>query len=276
MKNTFTKKSLLALFFISGVAFSFGQQTVKNILKDEATKEPVEFANIGIIGKGVGTVTDEKGEFNLSIPDSLAGEKVRISRIGYKTKEMSVSEFQKQAGFTLAQSVTSLNEVAVSAKKMKIKIVGSETKTKSVSAGFKKNNLGAELAIRINVKSPNTQLRKFFINIVSNNIGIPLFRFNVYTVSKDGRPGENILTQNILFEPKEKTGLAELDLMPYNIYVNDDVFIAIEWVKDLGDVKGLNFSTKLVGGPTYHRQASQDKWDKLPSFGVGLHAEIGY
>lgn len=276
MKNNIIKKISLVLFVAYSVSSVHAQQIAKGILKDDKSSEPVEFANIGIIQKGVGTVSNEDGEFTLSIPDSLLNEKIRISRIGYKTLELSVADFKDQTTIKLSQNATSLNEVAVSAKKLKVKIVGSDTKTNRMSAGFVKNNLGSELAIKIKVKSPNTQLRKFYINITKNNIAKPLFRFNVYSVDKDGRPKENILKQNILFEPKENVGLVELDLMPYSIFVDDDVFIAIEWVKDLGDVKGLNFSTKLTGGPTYFRKASQDTWNKLPSFGVGLHAEIGY
>lgn len=266
----------LALLVCLSACFSFAQQTLKGQLVDEQTKEPVEFANIGIIGKGIGTVTDEKGRFALLVPDSLVGEKLRVSRIGYKTRELSVKDVEKQLVLYLAQASTNLNEVAVSAKKLKIKIVGNDTKTRSVTAGFTKNNLGTELAVKLNIKNPNTQLRRFFINIASNAIDTPLFRLNVYNLDKHGKPNENILQHNILFQPKEKTGLVELDLIPYNIYVNEDVFIAIEWVKDLGDVKGLSFSSKLIGSQTYFRQASQDKWEKLPSIGIGLHAEIGY
>lgn len=269
------KKQLLsAVCLITSVVF--GQHTVKGTLTDIQTKEPVEFANIGVIGKGVGTVTDEKGNYSLVIPDSLLKEPVRISRIGYQTKDLSVTDLENNPNVKMGQNATALNEVAVSAEKLKIKIVGNDTKTRKVTAGFKKNNLGAELAIKIDIKAPKTQLRKFYINIAGNSIENPIFRFNVYSKDEKGRPKENILTHNILIEPKEKTGLIELDLMPYNIYVDDDVFIAIEWIKDLGDVKGLMFSTKLVGSPTWHRQASQDKWEKMPSIGLGLHAEIGY
>ena len=97
----------------------------------------------------------------------------------------------------------------------------------------------------------------------------------MYSKDENGLPKENILTQSIIIEFMETTGLIELDLTPYNIYVDDDIFISLEWIKDLGDVKGLFFSTKLVGSPTYFRQASQDKWAKIP-IGVGIHAEIAY
>jgi len=114
------------------------------------------------------------------------------------------------------------------------------------------------------------------VNINRNTLGLPIFRFNVYSVGKDGMPAENLLKQNILIEPKEKTGLIELDLIPFGIILNTDIFIAIEWIKDLGNVSGLEFSTKLVGSATYFRQASQGQWEKVSPIGVGLHVEVGY
>lgn len=276
MKHSITKPFLLAVFVLTGLVNAVAQRTVTGSLKDVQTKQAVEFANIGIVGKGVGTVTDENGAYTLVIPDSVAGEPVRISRIGYKSQQLSVEQLVAKPVVSLEQSATALNEVAVSAKKLKIKMAGNDTKTRSVTAGFKKNSLGAEIAVKINVKAPKTQIRRFFINIAANVIEKPIFRFNLYSVDSKGGPKENLLTNNIIFEPKEKTGLVELDLTPYNIVVDDDVFIAIEWVKDLGDVNGLGFSTKLVGSSSWYRQASQDDWHKIPSVGIGLHAEIAY
>jgi hypothetical protein len=257
--------------------FAFGQRICEGILLDSLTRQPIEFANIGIVGKGVGTVTDEKGRFNFKIPDSLSTLPVKISMLGYKTKNVFLNTLEKQSSVLLPPQAVSLQEVSVAAKKLKIKVLGNDTKTKSVSAGFKKNNLGAELGIRLNIKHPQTQLRKFMVNILANSLGKPpVFRINLYSVGKDGYPYENILKQNIIIEPTEMKGFIEVDLRPYAIFVNDDVFISIEWIRDLGDATGLYFSTKLVGNSTYFRQASQDKWEKIPSIGVGLHVEAAY
>jgi len=54
---------------------------------------------------------------------------VKISRLGYKSKTFSVSNFQNLNEVRLEQSVTLLNEVILKAKKTKIKIVGNNTKT---------------------------------------------------------------------------------------------------------------------------------------------------
>ncbi|MDO9000296.1 MAG: carboxypeptidase-like regulatory domain-containing protein [Bacteroidota bacterium] len=253
----------------------FSQKNCKGTLLDSLTLQPIEFANVGIVGKGFGTVSNENGEFNFVVPDSLVNEPIKISIIGYKPKTLFLNKINELGKIKLAQTTTILNEVSVTAKKTKIKILGNETKTTGITAGFTKNTLGAELAIKLNIKHPKTHLRKFYINIANNSIEKPIFRFNVYDKDEHGLPKDNILNQSVIIEFKEKTGLIELDLTPYNLYVDDDVFISLEWIKDLGDVKGLFFSSKLVGSPTYFRQASQDKWAKIP-IGVGLHAEVAY
>lgn len=254
---------------------SFSQKICKGVLLDSLTNQPIEFANIGIVGKGFGTVTNENGEFNFEVPDSVANAPIKVSMIGYRSKTFSAANLAALNKIKLAQAATNLNEVSVSVKKTKIKILGNDTKTNGVTAGFVKNTLGAELAVKLNIKHAKTHLRKFFLNVPRNSIEKPIFRFNVYNKDEKGNPKDNLLTQNIIVEMKEKTGLIELDLTPYNLYVDDDVFISLEWIKDLGDVKGLYFSAKLVGSPTYFRQASQDKWNKIP-VGLGLHAEVAY
>ncbi|MBL7919099.1 MAG: carboxypeptidase-like regulatory domain-containing protein [Bacteroidia bacterium] len=268
-------KTIYILFLSFLFKSFFAQKICKGVLLDSATNQPIEFANIGIIGKGFGTVTNENGEFNFTVPDSAAGAPVRVSMIGYRARSLSIETLNNQNRILLSPAATNLNEVSVSAKKTKTKILGNETKTNHVTAGFVKNTLGAELAVKLNIKNPKTHLKKFYINVARNSIEKPIFRFNVYNKGEDGNPKENILTQNVIIELKENAGLIELDLTPYNLYVDDDVFISIEWIKDLGDVKGLFFSAKLVGTPTYFRQASQDSWHKI-AVGVGLHAQVAY
>lgn len=255
---------------------SLAQTVCKGKVTDSLNGKPVEFANIGVIGKGVGTVSNESGEYSLVIPDSLLKEPVRISVIGYRTRTLAVSKLLSEPNLKLGEETSKLNEVVVQAKKLKVKILGNSTRHKSVEAGFKKNSLGAEIAVPLNIKTKGTQLRKFMVNISSNTLDKAMFRLNIYKKDERGMPGENILQENIIIEPKEKTGFIELDLKPYGLYVDDDVFVSLEWIKDLGDVEGLRFSTKLAGTGTYFRQASQDKWEKITPFGVGLHVEVGY
>ncbi len=254
-----------------------GQIEIKGRLIDNLTQQPVEFANIGLIGKGYGTVSDENGRYEFTIPDSLSGETVRVSIIGYAPQSYAVSEIRNVSQIRLQQASATLAEVVVKAGKTKIKTIGNETRTKLISGGFFKNNLGAEFAVKLNIKNPQTQIRKVAININKNNLHkLPVFRVNLYNVDKNGFPGENILQQNIIIEPKDTVGLLEVDLKSYGIFVDEAVFISLEWIKDLGDAKGLYFSTKLGSGTTYSRSTSQDQWFKSKGIGIGLYTEIAY
>lgn len=270
-------KPLYLLLFVLFAFSPHAQVLYTGTILDSASREVLEFANIGIPGKGVGTVSDEKGQFRLSVPDSLNKSEVQISLIGYKTLRMSSSALQKEGNILLSPSSVKLQEVVVKPKSVKIKVIGNETKSESVSGGFKSNNLGAELGVRLSIKHKDTYLRKLMFNINRNSIGImPVFRVNVYRLDKEKMPIENILKENIIVEPQSTTGMVEVDLKPYSLFVSEDVVISIEWIKDLGDAKGLYFSTKLLGGNTYFRRASQDAWEKTSPVGVGLYVEVGY
>jgi len=270
-------KTRYIILFLLSFLKGYSQKIIQAQLVDSLSGEAIEFANVGIVGKGIGTVSDEKGEFSFSVPDSLVNERIKISMIGYRARTIPAASFVSGGKILLSQQNTLLNEVTIVPRDVKVKIVGNETRSSFVSGGFMQNSLGAEIAVRLKIKKEATVLRKVMLNINKNSLDtLPIFRFNVYSVNGDGSPGENILKQNIIITPKEIIGFIEFDLKPYGIVVDDDVFIAIEWIKDLGDVKGLYFSTKMVGAGMYYRQASQGNWRNTSSIGIGLHAEIAY
>lgn len=266
---------LVCLLLLPWAASS--QTICSGVVLDSATRQPLEFVNIGIPSKGIGTVSDEKGAFRFTVPDSLKDAAVRVSLIGYRSTLIPVRELLTTPKLLLAPQSTLLQEVQVNPKKVKIKVLGNETRTQAVSAGFTSNSLGAEMGIRLHIKHPDTYLRKLSFQINKNSLGVlPVFRLNIYRLGKDGLPAENILKQNIILSPTNVPGLVEVDLKPYLIFVSEDVVISLEWIKDLGDSKGLYFSSKMIGSATYFRITSQDKWSKVGPVGVGLFVEVGY
>jgi hypothetical protein len=269
------------VYIIYGILFLhicvYAQIHIQSQLIDSLDGEVIQFANIGIVGKGLGTVSDENGKFSITIPDSLTSQHLKISIIGYETQSIPINSKRIGKIIKMSRQSAVLHEVTVTPRSQKTKRVGNQTRSNFYTGGFINNSLGAELAVRISIKNPNTFLQKFMIHISRNSLDTtPVFRFNVYSVTKDGSPGENILKDNIIIAPNEKTGFLEFDLKPYAIVVDDDVFIAIEWIKDLGNAKGLYFSTKMIGSGMHFRQTSQDKWLRSKSIGIGLHAEIAY
>lgn len=265
--------SISMLLFISTTS----QTIVNGKLKDGVSQKPILLANIGIPNRIIGTLSNDSGEFKIVIPDSLKEEKLKISVIGYESKEIKISEFSSYKEVFLNPAPVKLNEVTiVSSKKLKVKTLGNYTQTKLMLGGFSSNQLGAEIAVKIECHKKKMRLNKFAFHIVMNKFEKALFRFNVYTVGKDGMPDKNILPENIIIETSITNGTVEVDLKPFYITVDEDYFIALEWIKDLGDVKGLFFSTKLIGHGTYFRQASQANWEKIKPLGIGLYVEVEY
>jgi hypothetical protein len=263
------------LSFLLISTLSHSQTLIKCLVLDSATKAPVEFANVGIVAKSFGTVTDEKGEFTLNVPDSLANQKIRISILGYKTKDLPVKYFAGHPTILLSPAAYNLNEVAVKPRKTKHKVLGNETTSKMAICGFTSNKLGCELGVKLNIKHKETWLKKLSFNIVNNIYDSLIFRVNIYKKDANGQPGENLLTKSLFVTPANKTGLVEVDLSKLFLLVDDDVFVTLEWIKDLGDTKGLYFSCQMLGG-TWYRQASQDKWEHLGTVGVGLFVDAEY
>ncbi len=265
----------LTYFFLIFFGTVNSQTIIKCKVLDSASKAPVMFANAGIVSKAFGTVTDEKGEFTLNVPDSLMNEKIRISILGYKSKDIYLKKLMNTPVLYLSEAAYNLSEVAVKPKKTKHKVLGNETTTKVSTCGFTSNTLGCEMGVKLNIKHKETQLKKLSFNIVRNIYDSLIFRVNIYKTTKDGKPGENILTKSLFVQPTSKTGLVEVDLSKLYLFVDEDVFVSIEWIKDLGDTKGLFFSCQLFGG-TWYRQASQDKWSHIAAVGVGLFVDVEY
>jgi len=71
--------------------FAHGQQiTITGKVVDHETKEALPFASIGIVGKPIGLISNEQGEFDFHIPAEMRNDILVISMLGYKTFEAPV------------------------------------------------------------------------------------------------------------------------------------------------------------------------------------------
>ncbi|QHL87268.1 hypothetical protein GU926_07415 [Nibribacter ruber] len=239
---------------------------------------PLEYVNIGVIGRDVGTVSSAKGTFTLALHDSLNAETILFSAIGYKPVQWKVSEFKQKfagqmASIHLQEDVVALNEVVVRPRKYKTKVVGNTTDSKAMMAGFKINGLGSEVGSVLKINKPSF-VEKITVNVARNQYDTLFLRINFYKMGKNG-PEENLLREPIFINlAKQDVGNSlSVDLSKHNIYLDSDSFLALELVKDLGD-GGLWFSAGLFNKDSYFRKASQGNWESIPVVGLGFNATI--
>jgi hypothetical protein len=109
---------LLLLFTITLTQSTQAQQNGINIsgkIVGAADKQPLPHINISIERKGVGTATNTAGLFVLRIPVENMNDTLKISCIGFKTKQLPVASLKNDENLTIVLESTSteLKEVKI-------------------------------------------------------------------------------------------------------------------------------------------------------------------
>ncbi len=245
-------------------------QTITGIVADKNTQQPIMYANIGVIGKSVGTVSNEKGQFNLTIPPTLKSDTLKISVVGYESFISSIQHIASTAADTiyLNQAIINLQEVVIKPNNWVPKTFGVTTNTESVTVGFSGNALGFEGGILMKNKH-----QAFLKNVklhFKSSYDTLFYRINIY--KQIGKKNfEHILTEPIYFEVTKAalTYPVIVDLTDYNLVVEGKFLVTMEIVKDLGE-GDLYYSGALLR-KTYGRETSQDLWRTLP---VGISISV--
>ena len=89
MKNQSLTKYLFLSFFTLGVAFP-QPATIRGIVKDSGTKDPLVGANIYITGTSLGTASSDEGKYMISNV-SPGIYMLKASYIGYESKETEIT-----------------------------------------------------------------------------------------------------------------------------------------------------------------------------------------
>lgn len=92
--------------------------TITGTITDSLSKAPVEYANIAIRGKGLGTVSNTDGRFELHIPQESQKDTLAVSFIGYSTFTACVCDIPEGQLLTikLAPAHIELARIVVSTK----------------------------------------------------------------------------------------------------------------------------------------------------------------
>jgi len=274
-----SKYVLFLLVLILNYVSGFGQTELIGQVIDALTEEPIPYVNIGLVDENIGTVSDEQGYFQLEIdPLQYSQSNLRFSMIGFESKTYVLQEYlQKELLIIpLTKESTELEEVVVSTKRTQFetKILGNKTTTKFIYAAFTTNKLGNEMGFVVRQRKRPMILKKFNISLVENDYGFIRFRLNFYSV-ENGLPTSTLLKENIIIETDATSGIVSKDLAPYEIVIDEDFFVSIEWIEDLGPGK-LYFSGGFFGSPLIAREVSQGTWSKVGSGSVGMNVEVRY
>jgi hypothetical protein len=265
-------KTGLLIFFLFVNGRAFGQTFSGQVLSDE-TKTGLGYVNIGIIGRNIGTVANQSGNFSIDLDNSYNNDSLRFSMIGYESKVFLVKTFKENSINTIYLSPKSyyLTEVKVIYQKVRKKMLGMPVTSDSLKSGFATNNLGSELGIKVFTRG-RVQLEDINLNVATCTYDSVTYRLNIYQIINESEY-KNILTTPIYisFSKDKVKDVLTFDLRKYSLIVEGNILITLELYKDLGEGK-LLFYTTFFTGFTYHKKTSEGKWSKAPGIvGIYLH-----
>ncbi|MES2275901.1 MAG: carboxypeptidase-like regulatory domain-containing protein [Bacteroidota bacterium] len=269
-------KRLLQVLFTLMLPATFAQaQVFEAVIKDGKSRDALPYVNVGIIGKAVGTVSDTDGKFKLALTNDA--DSLKMSMIGYQSQTYLVADLKKNMAsyksITLEPAIVALKEVKVFKRDVKEAVLGNKTESQSTNAGFTSNKLGNEIGIVIKIKKSPTLIKQFNASIASDMLDSVKLRLNFYSL-KDGLPDQILSNRNIFVTVKRGQKKISVDLLPYNIVVEDKFFVSLEWIQNTGG-HGIMFSASLLSS-FISRETSQANWEKEGLAGVGFNVLAEY
>ena len=267
------------ILFLFLPLLSWSQTVVSGQIIDAQNQQPLPYVNIGLVDLNLGSVSDEQGYFEFEVPNGIDPTTIlRFSMIGFQTQEYPLEDYIGQDLFfiSMGEDTTILEEVVISTKRTEFetKILGNKTTSKMIYVAFTSNRLGNEMGFVVRQRKRPMILKKFNISIVQNEFFPLRFRLNFYSV-ENGMPDKTLLDNNIIIETDISSGIVTKDLSPYEIVIDQDFFVAIEWIEDLGP-GNLFFSGGFFGFSLIAREVSQGNWAKTGAASVGMNVEVRY
>ena len=248
---------------------------INGIIADAETKNLIEFVNIGILNKNIGTISNLNGEFNLRMSNTFSNDSLTISHINYYNAKVSIKDFKNQT-IILNPKTNQLPEVVISNRKNKKRKIGVKSYNPFLFLGsISEGNDIIENAQKINV--PDTRIKVSYVNLYLKKgfqSDSSFIRVNFYK-NVENTPGEKIVFENIVKKKQIEPGWLKIDLTENDVYIEEDFFVGVEFIPDFKNQMNVYMGAILSRGKGYTRNSSQGKWDKLPG-ASSINVEIEY
>lgn len=225
------------LFFLCILSYSaFAQKTIRGKIKDIRGKA-VPLANVFSIKNQKGTVTNEKGEFELQ--NIYNNDTLKIENISFIPKLIAVKDFKNGNTITLSDSVKSLGDVVVRNFNA-FKKLASLGYSSYEDHGEFKFVPGNQIAVYF--KNPNRKeawLKSVSFNIKDFGSCNTNFRIRLLKVDlQKSMPSTDIITEDIIVFHQDLKKKNTVNLSDYKIiFPKEGMFVDIEWLPSENNCK---------------------------------------
>lgn len=220
----------------------YSQTTISGVIKNQ-DNEPLPYCSIGIKDSELGTISDENGNYEITIPESIDNE-IIFSAIGYFDQIQNKNDLKANSNIILEYNSTILATAVINNNKMKEKIIGQKSKPMLTFSKMFDQNLPTIEQGNIFTIYQKTKLKSYNFHIIpSSKYEEITLKVNIYSV-KNNLPGKVILDENIIYKTTT-TGWQKIDLSQYGLVFNDLSQIAV--TLQLVDYKTLENNDFVFG-----------------------------
>lgn len=214
----------IIIFLISNPCFS----QLKSVIIDSETKEKIPYVNIWVENENIGTTSNEQGEFELQIESPKI---ISFSAIGFETRKIPSDSIKNIT--ELKHVITKLEEVVIKSNKLSQELVIGEFKKSKINNYFVCSGnpwISARFFEYKDEYESIPYLKKVRI-LTRSNVKDSKFNIRLYSINKNGEPGNYIYQQNIIGIAKKGKKITEVDLSELSIvFPETGFFIALEWL----------------------------------------------
>ncbi len=272
---------LMSIFLIYLMSLFFSptevqqQAVISGKVLDQEKNAVLPYVNIGIPSKSIGTVTDDKGNFNLKLgPEARENDTLVFSYLGYVSEKRLVSDLRGSSNeILLPPAENVLEPVVLEMEELEPKKIGrTGTGLGMMHWNFYSvydevdDQLSRELGMNFKLRE-SCRLEKFSFAVSNNEFRKLKLRLNIYDV-KEGFPDSLLLSDNLIFTLEDgATGWQSIDLAPYDLYLREElgeVAITLQWLeseKATADSKFFSIpASKSPFHTIYSRDKAMDSW----------------
>jgi len=264
--------TVLTLFSFDGIVSQ--DKIIKGKVTD-SKHQAIQFVNIGIIGKNIGSISNLHGNFEISIPIDLINDSLTFSIIGYKNKTVGIGGISGFANIQLEDTIFSIKTVTI-VPKQKV-VLGPGKASKGIGAGGL-TEVGFEVGRIFEPKVFPARINSLNIYFGGSTLDTCNFRLNFYYL-KEGYPSDKIPVHGLLYKGHYDKGWLNFDLKDKQLWLEQPFIASIEWIptKDLNGKYGFWFGASLIGAKkTFARKTSLGNFTKMKSGNIVMNVEVEY
>jgi predicted alpha/beta superfamily hydrolase len=250
--------------------YVLSQTTIAGYVVDAGNSSALEYVNIGIKQKNIGTSSLKNGFFSIRIPAENQNDTLTFSIVGYYEQNILIGkvDFEKDVTIQLVEKSTNLKELVISGEKLVEKKYGIKRRgiVHFTDGMFKKDD-SFEIGQVIKLGKRRSQITSVNLHINSSRADSGNFRINFYRFDiEDNGPKERIVGKSIFQRHTIREGWLKFDLKKYNILLKGDVLISVEFIPEhREDIRQILYEVKIGGSSkSFYRKSSLGSWNAPP------------